>query len=326
MGGKQIKLTPMNDSVKMMADTYKSAIDRLISHLDGDFTSAVEMMLNAEGQVIVCGMGKSGLFGQKISSTFASTGTPSIFLHPAEAIHGDLGRVRAADVLILISYSGETEELIRLIPAFERINTPSIAFTGNMDSSLARYADIVLDISVDREACPLNLAPTTSGITSLVMGDALAIALMEKRGFKVEDFAATHPGGALGKRLLARVSDQMITTNLPFVAPDTLMPEVILKMNEARLGVALVGTAGQLEGLISDGDLRRALGAQTDLAKTKAKDVMSPNPLTTTPNTRMADAEAKMQEARVQCLVVLDDTEGATQNVCGVVQIFQPAP
>jgi arabinose-5-phosphate isomerase len=311
----------MIETVRVMANTYKVAIDRLISHLDDNFIKAVEMMLAAKGQVIVCGMGKSGLFGQKISSTLASTGTPSIFLHPAEAIHGDLGRVRADDVLILISNSGETEELIRLIPAFDRIGIPRIAFTGNTTSTLARHSDVVLDISVDKEACPLNLAPTTSGLTTLVMGDALAIALMDKRGFKVEDFAATHPGGALGKRLLARVSDQMVTQNLPFVGVDDLMPSVILKMTECRLGIALVGTSDDLQGIISDGDLRRALGENVDFANTRAQELMSPSPLTTTPDTRMADAEAKMQEARVQCLVVLDDA----QTVRGIVQIFQPA-
>lgn len=310
----------MIETVRLMADTYKVAIDRLVGRLDGCFIRAVDMMLAAKGQVIVCGMGKSGLFGQKISSTLASTGTPSIFLHPAEAIHGDLGRVRADDVLILISNSGETEELIRLIPAFDRIGIPRIAFTGNMDSTLARHSDLVLDISVDKEACPLNLAPTTSGLTTLVMGDALAITLMDKRGFKVEDFAATHPGGALGKRLLARVSDQMVSQNLPFVNLDDPMPSVILKMTESRLGIALVGSADHLHGIISDGDLRRALGENIDFATTPAQELMSPSPLTTTPETRMADAEAKMQEARVQCLVVMDDQ----QIVRGIVQIFQP--
>jgi len=311
----------MIETVRLMANTYKAAIDRLVSHLDDRFVKAVDMMLAAKGQVIVCGMGKSGLFGQKISSTLASTGTPSIFLHPAEAIHGDLGRVRADDVLILISNSGETEELIRLIPAFDCIGISRIAFTGNTASTLARHSDLVLDISVDKEACPLNLAPTTSGLTTLVMGDALAIALMDKRGFKVEDFAATHPGGALGKRLLVRVSDQMVTQNLPFVDNDDLMPSVILRMTEGRLGIALVGTSDHLQGIISDGDLRRALGENVDFATTRAEELMSPSPLTTTPDTRMVDAEAKMQEARVQCLVVLDDQ----QTVRGIVQIFQPA-
>ena len=164
----------MLETTQLLANTYKSAIDRLINHLDQRFDNAVDMMLQSTGQVIVCGMGKSGLFGQKISSTLASTGTPSIFLHPAEALHGDLGRVRSNDVLLLISNSGETEEIIRLLPAFERIGIASIAFTGNMNSSLARHCRVVLDISVDREACPLNLAPTTSGLTTLVMGDALA--------------------------------------------------------------------------------------------------------------------------------------------------------
>ncbi|MDC1115700.1 KpsF/GutQ family sugar-phosphate isomerase [Alphaproteobacteria bacterium] len=310
----------MLETTQLLANTYKSAIDRLVNHLDQRFEGAVDMMLQSTGQVIVCGMGKSGLFGQKISSTLASTGTPSIFLHPAEALHGDLGRVRSNDVLLLISNSGETEEIIRLLPAFERIGIASIAFTGNMNSSLARHCRVVLDISVDREACPLNLAPTTSGLTTLVMGDALAIALMEKRGFKVEDFAATHPGGALGKRLLTRVTDQMITEKLPFVDGDELMSSAIVTMTEGRLGIALVGTADHLEGIITDGDLRRAIGDQVDFQQTKARDLMSPSPLSIMPDAKMAEAEAKMQEARVQCLIVMDNQH----HVCGVVQIFQP--
>ena len=310
----------MLEATQLLADTYKSAIYRLVNHLDQRFDSAVDMMLRSTGQVIVCGMGKSGLFGQKISSTLASTGTPSIFLHPAEALHGDLGRVRSNDVLVLISNSGETEEIIRLLPAFERIGISSIAFTGNMSSSLARHCHVVLDISVDREACPLNLAPTTSGLTTLVMGDALAIALMEKRGFKVEDFAATHPGGALGKRLLTRVTDQMITEKLPFVDGDERMSSAIVTMTEGRLGIALVGTADRLEGIITDGDLRRAIGDQVDFQQVKARDLMSPSPLSIMPEAKMAEAEAKMQEARVQCLIVMDNQH----HVCGVVQIFQP--
>lgn len=311
----------MLETINILSDTYKNAIDRLVNNLDHQFDAAVDMILKSSGQVIVCGMGKSGLFGQKISSTLASTGTPSIFLHPAEAIHGDLGRVRANDVLVLISNSGETEEIVRLLPAFERIGISSIAFTGNIHSSLARHCHVVLDISVDREACPLNLAPTTSGLSTLVMGDALAIALMEKRGFKVEDFAATHPGGALGKRLLTRVSDQMITERLPFVAPDMPMSSAIVTMTEGRLGIALVGTSDGLEGIITDGDLRRAIGDQVDFQLIQAQDLMSPSPLTISPDAKMAEAEAKMQEARVQCLVVMDDK----LHVCGVVQIFQPA-
>ena len=310
----------MLETTQLLANTYKSAIDRLINHLDQRFDNAVDMMHQSTGQVIVCGMGKSGLFGQKISSTLASTGTPSIFLHPAEALHGDLGRVRSNDVLLLISNSGETEEIIRLLPAFERIGIACIAFTGNMNSSLARHCRVVLDISVDREACPLNLAPTTSGLTTLVMGDALAIALMEKRGFKVEDFAATHPGGALGKRLLTRVTDQMITEKLPFVNGDELMSSAIVTMTEGRLGIALVGTSDHLEGIITDGDLRRAIGNQVNFQQIKARDLMSPSPLSIMPDAKMAEAEAKMQEARVQCLIVMDNQH----HVCGVVQIFQP--
>ena len=307
---------------KAMATTYKAAIDRLVGHLDGQFLKAVDMLLDAKGHAVVCGMGKSGLLGRKISSTFASTGTPSIFLHPAEALHGDLGQVRGDDVLLLISHSGETEELLQLLPAFDRIGAPAIAFTGNRKSRLAQYARAVLDISVDKEACPLNLAPTTSGVTTLVMGDALAVALMARRGFDSEDFAATHPGGALGRRLLTKVKDKMITAPLPFVAPDMLMNEVILRMTECRLGLALVGDAARLLGVITDGDLRRALVDGCDFATTPAKALMSSAPLTISPEARLAEAEERMRENRVQCLAVVDEAAGG--RVAGVVQIFQP--
>ena len=307
-----------HQTIQLIAETYKSAIDRLVSRLGDGLNVASEMILNAKGQVIVCGMGKSGLFARKISATLASTGTPSIFLHPAEAIHGDLGRVRKDDVLILISNSGETEEMVVLFPAFEKIGAPTIAMTGNPASTLGRYAQVTLDISVDREACPLNLAPTTSGLATLVMGDALAVLLMEQRGVTAEDFAANHPGGALGKRLISKVADYMVSDNLPFVSPGDTMRDVVIAMTKGKLGLALVGAYDGLEGIITDGDLRRALLDQVDLNKNTAKDVMSQSPLTTTPDTRMVDAERKMQETKIQCLVVIDQDD----QVCGVVQIF----
>ncbi len=286
--------------------------------LDDRFNRAVEMLVEASGHVIICGMGKSGLFGRKISSTFASTGTPSIFLHPAEAIHGDLGKVRRDDIMIMISSSGETEEVIRLLPALKRMGVRMIAMTGDAGSTLASHADAVLDIAVDREACPLNLAPTTSGLMTLVTGDALAIALMEKRGFQVEDFAATHPGGALGKRLLSTVAETMVKENLPFVSPDDTMRDVIVAMTQGRLGIALVGSADNLKGIITDGDLRRRLVNDIDISQASAADLMTPRGLTINPEARMADAEQRMQEARVQCLVVMNDDD----HVVGVVQIF----
>ena len=298
---------------------YGDAISRLDATLGGPFTAAVDLILNAGGHVVVCGMGKSGLIGRKIAATLASTGTPSLFLHPAEAIHGDLGMVRGGDVVILISNSGETEEIVRLLPAFQRLEAQIIAMTAAEDSSMARAAQIVLDISVDREACPLNLAPTTSALNTLVLGDAISVALMEARGFEAADFARTHPGGALGRRLLTRVRDAMRTDNLPFVAADLPVQEAIMAMTEGRLGMALVGSADDLCGILTDGDLRRLLMQGVDLAATPVSEVASPTPLTISGDSLMADAEARMQEARVQCLVV---TAG-NGHVEGVIQIFE---
>ena len=306
------------DAARHMGTIYQDAIGRFMDRLDDNFSRAVDLLLAAEGHVVVCGMGKSGLFGRKISSTFASTGTPSIFLHPAEAIHGDLGKVRPGEVVIMISNSGETEEILRLLPALKRLDARIIAMTGDIQSSLAKYADTVLDIAVDREACPLNLAPTTSGLMTLVTGDALAIALMEKRGFQPEDFAATHPGGALGKRLLSAVNEYMVSENLPYVSAEDSMQDVIVTMTKGRLGLALVGTADHLEGVITDGDLRRGLLDKPDLMSLRAADLMQGGALTIAPDANMGEAEKRMQEARVQCLVVVDHQS----RVVGVLQIF----
>ena len=298
---------------------YGSAITRLDANLDAPFTAAVELVMKAGGHVVVCGMGKSGLIGRKIAATLASTGTPSLFLHPAEAIHGDLGMVRRGDVVILISNSGETEEIVRILPAFQRLDARIIAMTASAGSSLSKAAEITLDISVDREACPLNLAPTTSALNTLVLGDAIAVALMEARGFEEADFARTHPGGALGRRLLTRVRDAMRADNLPFVDPDLPVQDAIIAMTEGRLGLALVGTADALTGILTDGDLRRLLMRGVDLASTPVSEVASLSPLTIAGDLLIADAEARMQESRVQCLVVTDDNG----RVEGVVQIFE---
>ena len=202
-------------SAKTLFSAYREALTGLEAGLGSDFSKTVDLMRASTGHVVVCGMGKSGIIGRKISATLASTGTPSLFLHPAEAIHGDLGMVRRGDIVLLISYSGSTEEIVRLLPAFKRLDARLIAMTGNPSSIIATSAEISLDISVDREACPLNLAPTTSSLNSLVLGDAIAVALMEARGFQESDFANTHPGGALGRRLLTRVRDKMRSQNLP---------------------------------------------------------------------------------------------------------------
>ena len=304
--------------INNMFSTYHAALTKLEIGLDERFEQSVNVISQTGQHVIICGMGKSGLVGRKIAATLSSTGTAALFLHPAEAIHGDLGMVREKSVVILISHSGETEEVVKLLPALRRLDTKIIALVGSLDSTLAKSSNIVLDASIDKEACPLNLAPTTSTLTTLVMGDALAIALMNRSGFKPEDFAANHPGGMLGMRLLSRVKDRMVQKELPLVKPNMPMSEVIVRMTEARLGLALVHKDNLLRGIITDGDLRRMLVLGTNLSSTLAGDVMNESPLTIREDEMMVVAEEKMLEARVQSLVVVDKKG----HINGVVQIY----
>ncbi len=303
---------------KELCNSYVDAIERFSSNISNSFDKAVNLILSCSGHVVVCGMGKSGHIGRKISATLASTGSPSFFLHPAEAIHGDLGMVKNKDVVILISYSGETEEIIKLLNPFNNLNVKIIALTSKTNSTLSKNADISLDVSIDREACPLNLAPTTSSMLTMSVGDALAIATMQARGFAEEDFALTHPGGSLGKELTEIVKDKMISENLPLVNEESSMAEVIIEMTKSRLGLAIVSHGRKLIGIITDGDLRRLLLNDQDINQIKAKQVMSKNPLTINKNTLMVDAKKKMQESKVQALVVLD----VNNKVEGVIQIF----
>ena len=302
-----------------LTKAYKLAIERFEKMLGQGFVSAVTAMNETSEHIIVCGMGKSGLVGRKISATLASTGTPSIFLHPAEAIHGDLGKVHKKSVVLLISYSGETGEILALIPALKRLNVTIIALTGVTQSTLASHADIILDMSVDREACPLNLAPTTSTMITMVLGDALAVGLMELKDFKQEDFALTHPGGSLGRRLLSNVKDEMKQVNLPFVRKEANVQDVLIKMTEGRLGLALVGSKEKLYGVITDGDIRRALIDNSNFSNLKANDLMNKNPLTAIETDNLQLAEKRMREAKVQCLVVKNKFD----EVVGVIQIFE---
>ena len=302
-----------------LTQAYKLAIERFEKMLGNEFANAVESMNNTSAHIIICGMGKSGLVGRKISSTLASTGTPSIFLHPAEAIHGDLGKVQKKSVVLLISYSGETGEIIALIPALKRLDVTIIGLTGVKNSTLALKSDIVLDTSVDREACPLNLAPTTSTMITMVLGDALAVSLMELKDFKQEDFALTHPGGSLGRRLLSSVKDEMKQVNLPFIDQNSIVQDVLVKMTEGRLGLALVGTKEELKGVITDGDIRRALIDNKNFSELKARDLMNSNPLTALESDNLQVAEKRMREAKVQCLIV----KNPMNEVVGVIQIFE---
>tara|TARA_E500000178_G_C17022321_1_gene756235 strand:- start:142 stop:1077 length:936 start_codon:yes stop_codon:yes gene_type:complete len=310
----QIKSTFLN-----LTKTYKNAINRLENLFGNQFENAVKLINNSNGHIVVCGMGKSGLVGRKISATLASTGTPSYFLHPSEAIHGDLGIVKSQSIVILISYSGETDEILALLPALKRLNVKIIAFTGEVNSNLAKNSDIILNISVDKEACPLNLAPTTSTLTTLVIGDALAVSLMNLKNFKQEDFALTHPGGSLGRRLLLKVKDEMVTENLPFVDKNGTIKEVVLKMTESRLGLALIGHKDNLHGIITDGDLRRSLLMSEDFTKIKVQDILNKSPMTANEDDNLQVAHERMKEARLQSLVVKNDQE----KIVGIIQIFK---
>ena len=295
-----------------------AALQRLGERLDGAFARAVEMVLATEGRLVVVGMGKSGIIGRKIVATLASTGTPSFFVHPGEAFHGDLGMIHPSDVALMISNSGETEELIQLLPFMEHQGNRVIAMTGGPDSTLATHADVVLDISVPREACNNNLAPTSSTTATLVMGDALAVALSSERGFQPEDFARFHPGGSLGRRLLTRVADVMHTRDLPICAPETGFRDLVHTMSAGRLGLALVMTEGRLQGIVTDGDLRRLLEREDDPVALTAGEAMTPNPKTIHPERRFAEAEDRMQAEKISALVVADDA-GA---VHGILQIY----
>ncbi|MDE3224465.1 MAG: KpsF/GutQ family sugar-phosphate isomerase [Nitrospirota bacterium] len=284
------------------------AIAGLIERLDQRFTDAVDLLYRCTGKVVVSGMGKSGLIGQKIAATLASTGTPAFFLHPAEGIHGDLGMVARHDALVAISNSGETEELLKLLPFVKRLNIPVIAMTGRIQSTLAKNSEVVLDVSVPEEACPMGLAPTASTTATLAMGDALAIALLQKRGFKEEDSAQFHPGGTLGRRLLLKVRDLMHQgTAIPRVSDQASAHEAILEMTAKKLGMTtVVDQTGKLFGIITDGDLRRVLEKGLDLAAARAGDLATQRPKTIGPEELAAKALQIMEQYSITALVVED--------------------
>ena len=294
-------------TAKETLDLYTQEIDRLKQRLSDEFNQAVELMLHCEGRVVVAGIGKSGLVGKKMVATFASTGTPSFFLHPTEAFHGDLGMLKPIDVVILISNSGETDDVNKLIPRLKNFGNKIIAITGNPHSTLGKYADVVLNIHVEREACPNNLAPTTSTLVTMALGDALAIALITARDFRAEDFVRFHPGGSLGRKLLCRVRDVM-NANVPVAEPTATFSECLSVMNEGRMGVAVIMQAGELCGIITDGDIRRTLakfGAES-LNKT-AEQIMSRNPKTIADSTFLGKAEEMMKQLHIHSLIALDD-------------------
>lgn len=286
------------------------AITALIDRVDDRFERAVKMILACKGRVVVTGMGKSGLIGKKIAATLASTGTPALFLHPAEGIHGDLGMVMRGDTVIALSNSGETDEIARMLPSLKRLSIQIIALTGNTESTLANNSDVVIDVGVKEEACPLGLAPTASTTATLAMGDALAVALLDQRGFKEEDFACFHPGGALGKRLLLRVRDLMHTDNaIPVVSETTLIKDAIYEISSKKMGVtAVVSISGKLVGVISDGDLRRWMEKTEktgeNLLTKQAKDIMTKNPKVAKKDSLAAEAVSIMEKNSITCLIV----------------------
>ena len=283
----------------------------LVTRLDHDFLAAVQIILDCQGRIVVSGMGKSGHIARKIASTLASTGTPAFFVHPAEASHGDLGMITQDDVVIGLSYSGESAELLTIVPILKRTGAKLITLTGNPHSSLAREADVHLDVSVEKEACPHNLAPTASTTATLALGDALAIALLDSRGFGADDFARSHPGGALGKRLLVHVADVMRQGQaIPQVPETALVRDAILEISRKGMGMtAVLNTQGQVIGVYTDGDLRRGLDQGLDIRATPVDQVMTHHPRHITANKLAVEAVKLMQDAKVYALLVLDEQQ-----------------
>ncbi|MDR3425944.1 MULTISPECIES: KpsF/GutQ family sugar-phosphate isomerase [Silvimonas] len=285
-----------------------AAIEHISQRLDERFSQTCELMLACKGRVVVTGMGKSGHIARKIVATMSSTGTPALFLHPAEAAHGDLGMITPQDVVLALSYSGESDELLTILPSLKRLGVPLIAMTGNGKSTLAREAHIWLDSAVEQEACPLNLAPTASTTVALALGDALAVAMLEERDFGAEDFAHSHPGGSLGRRLLIRVSDVMRHgDDLPIVQEDTPLRDALMEISRKGLGMtAVMNPQNQLVGIFTDGDLRRALDRGVDVHHTRVLEVMTPNPITIEAGKLAAQAVLIMEERRIGALLVTD--------------------
>lgn len=297
------------DIAKNVLRKEAHAVEALINRLNSSFSDAVNMILNCKGRVVVTGMGKSGLVGKKIAATLASTGTPSFFLHPAEASHGDLGMVTERDIVIAISNSGETEEIVNLIPFLKRFNISLISMTGNTKSTLAKLSDITIDVSVKEEACPMGIVPTASTTATMAMGDAIAVSLLVKRGISEQDFAFFHPGGNLGKKFFVKVKDLMHSgSELPLVSIDTLVSKAIIEISSKRLGHAIVlDNNGKIAGIITDGDVRRGLEKYAEkLFEMRTKEIMTKNPKTILQNELAAKALSIMESKSITALIVPD--------------------
>ena len=300
-----------NRALRLAHETFDieaAAVLGLKARTGDAFARAVEAILEVRGRVVVMGMGKSGHVGRKIVATLASTGTAAMFVHPAEASHGDLGMIKPIDLVLVISNGGESDEITSILPVLKRLGAPVVGMTGNAKSTLARHADIVLDSGVAKEACPLNLAPTASTTAQLALGDALAVALLDARGFKAEDFARSHPGGALGRKLLTHLSDVMRAGEaVPRVGPDAAFSALMREMSAKGLGAsAVVGDDGRVLGIFTDGDLRRLIEAGADLRAMKARDLMHPNPKTIRDDALAAEAAQMMEQSRITSVLVVD--------------------
>ncbi len=303
---------------RAVIETEAQTISALTARVDHKFAKACQYLLACEGRIIVMGMGKSGHIGKKIAATFASTGSPAFFVHPGEAKHGDVGMITKKDVILALSNSGETEEIISLIPYIKHLGIPIIAMTGKPNSTLAQVASVYLDVSVEKEACPLNLAPTSSTTATLVMGDALAISLLQKRGFTAEDFALSHPGGILGRRLLLRVDEIMHTGNaLPKVNYDALLKTALMEMTQKKLGMTtVINQQGELAGIFTDGDVRRAFDKNADI-HTTIEQLMTKNPKVIRPGLLVAEALNIMETHKITALIVTNEKN----NPVGVVHM-----
>ncbi|HEC1748192.1 KpsF/GutQ family sugar-phosphate isomerase [Campylobacter sp. IFREMER_LSEM_CL1846] len=309
------------DAIKIAKEVFeiesKTILD-LCDTLNEEFSKAVKLILSIKGRCVVSGMGKSGHIGAKIAATLASTGTPSFFMHPGEALHGDLGMLTSEDVLLAISNSGETEEVLKLIPVIKKRKIPLIVMAGNQNSTLAKQADIFINIAVKKEACPLQLAPTSSTTATLAMGDAIAVALMRARNFRPDDFALFHPGGSLGRKLLTRVGDLMVSNNLPIVNPNSDFNELVDVMTSGKLGLCIVVENEKLVGIITDGDLRRALRANDKPRfDFKAKEIMSESPKTIEANAMASEAEELMLKHKIKEIVVTRN-----EKIAGIIQLY----
>jgi arabinose-5-phosphate isomerase len=294
-----------------VVETETAAVAGLKARIDALFVKACQYMLACKGRIVVLGMGKSGHIGGKIAATLASTGSPAFFVHPGEASHGDLGMIKSGDVVLALSNSGETDEILTILPLIKRLNVPLISLTGNRQSSLARAASVNLDVSVEKEACPLGLAPTASTTATLVMGDALAVALLEARGFTADDFALSHPGGRLGRRLLLHIGDIMRhDEQIPAVTADARLSHGLLEMSKKGLGMTAIVTAdNRVEGIFTDGDLRRALDQGVDVHEATMADVMTRNCTTVKANILAAEGLQVMESRKINALLVVDDND-----------------